>query len=139
MLTSAGGEVQIKLFQQVSELEETVRVLQFGCIDHMQRPVIAKAFMSVPRLFATPTLSMRAVREERDERQTSSATPCKLIHNSLLKFDQLAGVVDFGRIRSAEAVGSRESCSAAQIVYVIKLIRNIILRIKIYVYSKILY
>jgi hypothetical protein len=46
--------------------------------------------MSVPRLFVTPTFSMRAVRDERDERQTGSANPCKLVHDSLLKFDQLS-------------------------------------------------
>ena len=105
----------------------------------MQRPVIAKAFMSVPRLFATPTLSMRAVREERDERQTGSATACKLIHDSLLKFDQLAGVVDFGRIGSAEALGGRESCSAVWIVHAIELIGNIIFGTNIRVHGKILY
>lgn len=87
----------------------------------MQKPVIATVSKSAPRLLATPILSMLAVGKEGYERRTSSRAPRELIHDSLPEVVKLVGVVDLGRVRSAETLSARENRLAAWIVNAIKL------------------
>jgi hypothetical protein len=66
MLACPVRDPQIKLFTQILKLEWAICVFQFGRIEHMQGLVTSGAFISAPRLFATPALSMLAVGGERD-------------------------------------------------------------------------